>query len=172
MPLSEANDYSKVRAAVLSRYEVNAETYRLRFRDNVRKSNESYKMFLSRLSDQLTRWIKATEMDLQELILLEQFVKTLPRDLAVWLREQKPTCATKAAEMADDYEVARKSEDGVSGSAPSQNPASAPQTSSASFFQPQRSKTNQRGDMVSFFFFFFQGDQNTKQKKKLSKTTT
>ena len=90
-------------------------------------------MFLSRLSDQLSRWIKATEMDLQELILLEQFLKALPRDLAVWLREQKPTCATKAAEMADDYEVARKSEDGVSGSAPSQKPALAPQTSSHFF---------------------------------------
>ena len=77
-------------------------------------------------------------MDLQELILLKQFLKMLPRDLAVWLKEQKPTCATKAAEMADDYEVARKSEGrpnqlqsaptsysqfqtgGASGSAPSQ----------------------------------------------------
>ena len=147
MPLLEANDYSKVWAAILSRYEVNAETYRLRFRDNVRKSNESYRMFLSRLSDQLTRWIKATEMDLQELILLEQFLKTLPRDLVVWLGEQKPTCATKAAEMADDYEVARKSEGGISGSAPSQKPTSAPKTSSASFFQPQRSKTNHRGEI-------------------------
>ena len=147
IPLSEANDYSKVRAAILSRYEVNAETYQLRFRDNVRKSNESYRMFLSRLSDQLTRWIKATEMDLQELVLLEQFLKTLPRDLAVWLREQKPMCATKAAEMADDYEVARKSECAVSGSAPSQRPTSAPKTSSASVFQPQRSGTNHRGEI-------------------------
>ena len=110
IPLSEANDYSKVRSAILSRYEVNAETYRLRFRDNMQKPSESYKMFISQLSDQLTRWIKATEMDLQELILLEQFLKTLPRDLAVWLKEQKPACATKAAEMADDYEVARRSE--------------------------------------------------------------
>ena len=61
-------------------------------------------------------------------------MKTLPRDLVVWLREQKPTRATKAAEIADDYEVARKSEGGVSGSAPSQKPTSAPKTSSASFF--------------------------------------
>ena len=61
IPLSEANDYIKVRSAILSRYEVNAETYRLRFRENRRKPNESYRMFLSRLSDQLTRWVKATE---------------------------------------------------------------------------------------------------------------
>ena len=55
-------------------------------------------------------------------------LKTLPRNLVVWLRQQKPTCATKAAEMADDYEVARKSEGGVSGSAPSQKPTLAPKT--------------------------------------------
>ena len=168
IPLSEANDYSKVRAAILSRYEVNAETYQIRFRDNMRKPNESYKMFLSRLSDQLTRWIKATEMDLQELVLLEQFLKTLPRDLAVWLKEQKPTCATKAAEMADDYEVARKSESrpsqlqsaptsysqfqtgGASGSAPSQKGPQRPMSTlkpSSAVFQPQRSKTNHRGEI-------------------------
>ena len=57
IPISEANDYSKVRSAIPSWYEVNAKTYRLQFRDNVQKPNESYKMFLSQLSDQLTRWI-------------------------------------------------------------------------------------------------------------------
>ena len=35
IPVSESNNYGKVRSAILSRYEVNAETYRLRFRDNV-----------------------------------------------------------------------------------------------------------------------------------------
>ena len=103
--------------------------------------------FLAAYQTIMTRWIKATEMDLQELISLKQFLTALPRGVAVWLREQKPTCATKAAEMADDYEVARKSEGGVSGSAPSQKPISAPKTSSASFFQPQRSKTNHRGEI-------------------------
>ena len=68
-------------------------------------------------------------------------MKTLPRDLAVWLREQKP-CGTKAAAaMADEYRAARKCEGGVSGSAPSQTPTSAPKTSNAS---SQRNKTNDR----------------------------
>ena len=48
-------------------------------------------------------------MDLQELVPLEQLLKTFPRDLEVWLKEQKPSCTAKVAEMADDYKVARGS---------------------------------------------------------------
>jgi hypothetical protein len=38
IPVSKANDYSKVRATILSCYEVNAETCRLRFRGIVCKN--------------------------------------------------------------------------------------------------------------------------------------
>ena len=47
IPLLEANNYSKVQSAILSRYEVNAETYRLQFQENRQKSSESNWMFLS-----------------------------------------------------------------------------------------------------------------------------
>ena len=160
IPVSEASDYSKVRAAILSRYEVSAETYRLRFRGMARKPNESYRMFLSRLCDQLTRWIKATEMDLQELVLLEQFLKTLPRELAIWLKEQNPTSAVKAAEMADDYDVARRGEvttppqsQSASASAGNASAQITLQKTTPTFkstnmaFQPQRSRTNHKGEL-------------------------
>ena len=111
-------------------------------------------------------------MDLQELVLLEQLLKTFPRDLEVWLKEQKPSCTAKVAEMADDYEVVRGSKGvpshlestttgryqfqvaGASSSTSSLKTTQKPGTFTRSgpgqpstAFQPQRSRTNHRGEI-------------------------
>ena len=46
-----AKDYDQIRAAILKRYDVNAETYRQRFRTETRKPTDSYKNFGERLGD-------------------------------------------------------------------------------------------------------------------------
>ena len=95
---------------ILAWFEVNAETYRLRFRSTRRKMGESYKMLLSRQSDQLNRWTQSSGSELKENILLEQFLQSLPTDLAIKLRERKPATAKEAAGWADDYDQAHKGE--------------------------------------------------------------
>ena len=95
---------------ILARFEVNAETYRLRFRSTRRKVGESYKMLLSRQSDQLNRWTQSSGSELKENILLEQFLQSLPTDLAIKLRERKPATAKEAAGWADEYDQAHKGE--------------------------------------------------------------
>ena len=99
-------------------------------------------------------------MDLQELVLLEQFLKTLPRELAIWLKKQNPTSAVKAAEMADDYDVARRGEvttppqsQSASASAGNASAQITLQKTTPTFkstnmaFQPQRSRTNHKGEL-------------------------
>ncbi len=49
LPSSSAKDYETVKTAVLERYDVNAETYRQRFRSESRKPTESYRNFAERL---------------------------------------------------------------------------------------------------------------------------
>ena len=46
--------------------------------------------FGERLADRLGRWQKSTEVDLEEMILLEQFLTTLPKELALKVREGNP----------------------------------------------------------------------------------
>ena len=46
--------------------------------------------FGERLADRLGQWHKSTEVDLEEMILLEQFLTTLPRELVLKLREGNP----------------------------------------------------------------------------------
>ena len=85
VPAEAARNYAQVKEAILTRFEVNAETYRLRFRKTRRKSGESYKMLLSRQLDQLNRWTQSSGSELKQNILLEQFLQSLPTDLAVKL---------------------------------------------------------------------------------------
>ena len=71
---ASAKDYDLVKAAILKRYDVNAEMYRQRFRLEIRKPTESYHNFGERLTDLLGRWERAAEgTELRELVLLEQF---------------------------------------------------------------------------------------------------
>ncbi len=46
---------------------------------------------------------------LQDVLVLEQFVNTLPADVRVWVQEHKPNTSEVAAQLADDYLQARKS---------------------------------------------------------------
>ena len=56
VPAEAAWSYAQVKEVILAQFEVNAETYRLRFCSTWCKMGESYKILLSRQSDQLNRW--------------------------------------------------------------------------------------------------------------------
>ena len=81
-----------------------------KFRKDVKKSGESFKGFLVRLNDKLTRWSDASGMELKEMVLLEQFMETLSPEMRVRIMERKPRSASAAAETADDLDIARQYE--------------------------------------------------------------
>ena len=65
-------------------------------------------MLLNRQQDQLNRWTQTSGSELKQNILLEQFLQSLPTDLAVKLKERKPATAKEAASWADDYDLAHR----------------------------------------------------------------
>ena len=76
LTLACAKDYDVVKAAILKRYDVNAETYRQRFRTDTRRATESHVNFGERLDDHLRRWEKVADgVELRQLMLLEQFFR-------------------------------------------------------------------------------------------------
>ena len=104
---ASAKDYNSVKAAILKRYDVNADTYQQKFRLETRKRTESYHNFGERLTDLLGCWESAAEgTELRELVLLEQFLQALLKDMAVRVREGKPKTIKEASKMADNYELA------------------------------------------------------------------
>ena len=81
--------------------------YRLRFRNDSYKPGESHREYFNRLEEHFQRWTKSQEMERRDLIILEQFLQGVSTDLSVWLKKRKPKSAKEAAQMTDDYVLAR-----------------------------------------------------------------
>ena len=58
----ESGDYEKVKAAILQRYEVNEETHQRKFRQDKKRSDESYQEFVNVLQDRLQKWAKSQSL--------------------------------------------------------------------------------------------------------------
>ena len=159
--------YDTVKGAILRRYEINEETYRQRFRTDRKKGEESYREYADRLGDHFSRWVASQSIGIEELVKIEQFISGVPEDLRIWLRERKPESLRRAASLADDYALARKSNQRVNPgrpTVPSPTNNSRQQESSANNSQGQsqqgrptnnlnrngRSQTNARGDKRCF----------------------
>ena len=64
-----------------------------------------------RLTD-LQKWTKGckTVEDVRDMVVKEQLLDALPRELKIWLAERKPNTSQDAAELADTYLRARRLE--------------------------------------------------------------
>ena len=58
MTTEDSADYEKVKAAVLHRYQVNAETHCLRFRQEKKRVDELYRAWVCRATDHFDKWMK------------------------------------------------------------------------------------------------------------------
>ena len=109
LPPDDANDYETVKAAILRRYDINEETYRQRFRNLKSKTGESPRELVTRLTDLASRWTRecASQQELLDLIVKEQFLYMLPEDVRIAVIEKKPKDSAQASEFAENYLQAR-----------------------------------------------------------------
>ncbi len=106
---TEAQEYKKVKEAILHRFDVNQETHRRRFRENRKGPEESYREWLCRITSHFDKWCKDSTMPMKELVIMEQALWSMPEGLTVWLRERQPKSLDELAKLAEDYTLARKS---------------------------------------------------------------
>ena len=108
----DAAKYDEVKAAILRCYDINAESYRTRFRGAKRKlkDGESYREVAVRLQDLLKKWMEGcvTVDEVFEKILIEQLLNMMPFYLRIWVSEHKPESVAQASELAENYVQARK----------------------------------------------------------------
>ena len=85
LPSDTAGDYEEVKKAILRRYDISSETYRQRFRAARRKEQEAYSEHATRLQDLAKKWLSECDavQKVLEKVVLEQFLDTLPGDLAL-----------------------------------------------------------------------------------------
>ena len=109
MAAEDAGEYECLKAAILKRYNINEETYRVRFRAVARKPEEGYAEMATRVMDLLRRWTReCTSMEeVMEVVAVEQMLNSLPAEVRVWVRERKPRTVAEVGKLADDFAQAR-----------------------------------------------------------------
>ncbi|GFR65028.1 reverse transcriptase [Elysia marginata] len=89
----QAQDYDKVKQALMKRYDLTKDGYRRKFRSCKPAEGESPDMFIVRIVTYLDSWIELSRTEksyekLKDLIVREQFMDACPEDLATSLREK------------------------------------------------------------------------------------
>src|SRR5688572_9873769 len=108
LPAEKATDYDYLKDALLKRFQLTEEGFRVKFRSVKVDSGETPAQFLARLESYLLRWMALAKVDatfegLKDLIIREQYINTCPSYLAVFLKERAPTTLTDLAILAEKY---------------------------------------------------------------------
>ena len=96
----DASDYTKLKEAILYRYNITVESYCHQFRANSKKRGKSYLELVIRLGHLARKWQKdcTTVEAIQDQVILEQLLNTLPKDIGILLEKEsqilvwKPVC--------------------------------------------------------------------------------
>ncbi|KAM7313550.1 uncharacterized protein ISCGN_003411 [Ixodes scapularis] len=113
---AEADDYDKVKSALLKKYRLSADAFRRRFRTERKKSDESFSEFAYNLKSNLVEWLKGEEAlgdhdKVVECIGLEQFYNCLTEETRLWVQD-RPGVKTleRAADLAEEFALRRDAE--------------------------------------------------------------
>ena len=103
-----AQDYDRVKLALMKRYNLTEDVYRRKFRASKPEVDESPEQFIVRLDRYLLRWLELSNTErsfegLKDLFVKEQFIDSCPKELAIHLRERAPETLVQIAKIADQY---------------------------------------------------------------------
>ncbi|XP_077861719.1 uncharacterized protein LOC144342485, partial [Saccoglossus kowalevskii] len=96
-------DYNVVKAALLKRYDMNEEGYRMKFRTCRAEGGESILQFAARMSSYFDRWVELSEVG-------RSFdgTKDFGNELSIFIGEKSPKSVKEMAEFADKFRDARR----------------------------------------------------------------
>ena len=103
-----AQDYDRVKLALMKRYDLTEDGYCRKFRASKPEVDESPEQFIVRLDRYLLHWLELSNTErsfegLKDLIVKEQFIDSCPKELAIHLRESAPERLVQIAKIADQY---------------------------------------------------------------------
>ena len=118
LPASEARDYYKLKEALLIHYQLTQEDYRKKFHSGTQTSMETASQYHARLEHFFDNWIRLSKIEesfegLRELILVEKFMHSFPRELALFIRERSPSDKKQLLELAKIFTSARAAVGGI-----------------------------------------------------------
>ncbi|KAF7234969.1 SCAN domain-containing protein 3 [Varanus komodoensis] len=102
----ERGDYGKVKAAVLDREAALRERQRQHFRQLRYGDAEGPRVVYGQLRELCRQWLKIerhTKAEILELLVLEQFLAVLPREMQGWVRARGPESCARAVLLAEEF---------------------------------------------------------------------
>jgi len=105
-------DYTKLKEALLKRFDFTEEGFRKRFRNCRAEQSETVSQFASRISNYLNRWLELakcplTYEGLKDIIIREQVLVCCNSERSLFLRERTPGIVKELTDLADKFVEAR-----------------------------------------------------------------
>ena len=103
-----SSNYNELKAALLKRYRLTEEGFRIKFRREKPQKGETFRQFVTRISRYLDRWIELSETEkgfqaLRDLLIQEQVLSVASKELRVFLKERQPQDVDQLAKLAEQY---------------------------------------------------------------------
>ena len=113
MAAEDVNEYTKLKLALLKRYQLTEEGFRRRFREEAPTNEESVHQFVARIRRYLERWVDLSGIEktfhaLQDLMVREQFLHKCDKGLEIFLRERAPKDVAQLTGLAEQYVEAHR----------------------------------------------------------------
>jgi len=95
MPASKALPYDDLKTALLKRFNLTEDGFRVKFRSSMAEEGETFQQYASRLSGYLGRWIELAGISktfevLYDLVLREPMLNMCSRDLTLFIKDHVP----------------------------------------------------------------------------------
>ncbi|KAH6932703.1 hypothetical protein HPB50_008816 [Hyalomma asiaticum] len=99
LPETDADDYNKIKAALLKKFRLSAEAFRRRFRDAQKTTSETFQDFAFNMKADLVEWLKGEGVyedrdKVVDLICLEQFYGSIDEEMRLWIQDRPETPGT------------------------------------------------------------------------------
>ncbi|XP_032067524.1 zinc finger and SCAN domain-containing protein 29-like isoform X2 [Thamnophis elegans] len=116
LEIGERDNYGKVKAAILKGEATKTEARRQRFRQFCCQGVEDLRRVQSQLQELCCQWLKPqrrSKEQILELLILEQFLASLPPKLQSWVQVRRPETCSQAVVLVEDF--LRNQQDAKSG---------------------------------------------------------
>ncbi|XP_068208711.1 uncharacterized protein [Palaemon carinicauda] len=108
----EERDYYVLKKAVLDAYTITAEGYRQMFRNSIKGTTQTYLELFQVKLKLFRKWLESENIttfeQLQNLMVLEEFLRRIPSNISMYIRERQEKEGKKAALLADEYHLIHK----------------------------------------------------------------
>ncbi|XP_068237395.1 uncharacterized protein [Palaemon carinicauda] len=107
------SDYASLKEALLKGFKKTSDWYRTAFKTAKMDSKSTYEQYLNMLFRNFDLWINSLRItkdyeDLRNIIVCDQFMSTLPKEMRLFLKERKPRTPEDYSSLADTYASAHK----------------------------------------------------------------